>query len=121
MLMVHQLLDQISLRTEADHYAGTLEEFERHYGQPLPPLPDGITERVYEPGKRHALSADNSVRDGGPMPWPEGDEALTHTAEMCAMKRDEEAAALEEAKAGIQQTEERAAAMLRNQNEPKPE
>ena len=53
----------------------------------MPSLPEGITERVYEPDMRHALSANGSVIDGGPMPWPEGDALLERYPELMAKKQ----------------------------------
>jgi len=93
MRMVHQISDgTIWLRTDQGNYGGTPEEIKAECGKELPPLPEGITERVYEPGIRHALSANNSVVDGGPMPWPEGDDMLASYSELAAKRAKREKA-----------------------------
>lgn len=61
-------------QTNADRYRENENQFAQDYGSPFPPLPDGVTERIYQQNVRHALIANNSVVDGGPMPWPEGDD-----------------------------------------------
>ena len=43
----------IFVRGDLQVYQDTPENFEADYGQPPPPLPDGMTERFYEPGVRH--------------------------------------------------------------------
>lgn len=64
------------------HYHGTLAEFQAAYGQPMPSLPAGITERLYQPGRRHALSGPTppsgalNLKDGGPVPWAFGDAVI---------------------------------------------
>lgn len=101
----------IGLHTENDgHYIGTIAEFEADFGSALPALPEGITHRLYEPGVRHALQQGSNVVDGGPMPWPPGDDALDRADEVIAIKRDKEAAAEAEAKAKFKAEAEAAAA-----------
>jgi hypothetical protein len=68
-------------------YADTVENFTSDYGGPPPAMPPGITLQVYEPGKRHALNADNSTVDGGPMPWPEGDAVIAAVGSLIAAQR----------------------------------
>jgi len=76
-------------------YGDTLENFELDFGQPFPPLPEGIAQRGYYQGKRHSLlDANNNVIDGGPMPWPEGDYLITQMdAGIAAQKTRREAEA----------------------------
>lgn len=57
-------------------YADTPENFAADNGAAAPALPSGVTERVYEPGRRHALVANDSVIGGGDMPWAFGDGAI---------------------------------------------
>lgn len=77
----------IGLHTETDgHYSVTAEEFANLFGVALPPLPEGITHRLYEPEMRHALQKGSDVVDGGPMPWPEGDDALARADAVMAAK-----------------------------------
>ena len=76
-LLMQQDDGTIGLHTETDgHYSIAAEDFSEVFGFELPALPDGITHRLYEPGVRHALQQGPNVVDGGPMPWPEGDNAL---------------------------------------------
>jgi hypothetical protein len=97
--MVHQFRDRIFLRNDdGESYSGTLEDFARHFGEPMPPMPQGITQRIYEPDKRHALQIGNNVVDGGPLPWTEGDDALARVDEMIQMMKDDETAKADEAK-----------------------
>jgi hypothetical protein len=66
----------VIVRTEEGTYLASRQQFAEDSPDPLPLLPEGITERIYEPGVRHALMRGNDVVDGGPMPWPEGDKVL---------------------------------------------
>jgi hypothetical protein len=77
MKMLHQHPDgTIWVRADGDHYGETPEVFAQDYGKEFPKLPQGITERIYEPGVRHALLCGTDVVDGGPLPWPEGDQVI---------------------------------------------
>jgi hypothetical protein len=78
MRMFQQLDDRIWVRTDTVTWADTVANFDLDFGEPPPPLPQGINIRVYEPGIRHALQKDNDVVGGGPMPWPDGDWALDY-------------------------------------------
>jgi hypothetical protein len=102
-MMVHQFRDRIFLRNDnGESYSGTLEDFARHFGEPMPPMPQGITQRIYEPDKRHALQIGNNVVDGGPLPWTEGDDALARVDEMIQIMKDEQAAKEAEAQRQLQ-------------------
>lgn len=93
MRMLHQHPDGlIFVRTDEGHYGETPANFQTDYGKNLPALPPGITERIYEPGKRHALVRGSDVVDGGPLQWPEGDAVLAKAKDLLARKkaRDEE-------------------------------
>lgn len=76
MPQVHYHGGMIFVRTDSGTYADTLENFGLDYGAHAPPLPEGMTERIYEPGVRHPLIRDHDVINGGPMPWPEGDDII---------------------------------------------
>lgn len=87
MRMFHQHPDGlVYVRTDAGTYGDTRENFRADYGKDLPPLPSGVTERIYEPGKRHALVANSSVVDGGPMPWQQGDDVIARWSDLMAKK-----------------------------------
>lgn len=87
MRMLHQHPEgMVYVRTDESTYGDTPENFARDYGAKAPPLPEGMTERIYEPGKRHALICDHDVVDGGPMPWPEGDKILAKLGRLLAAK-----------------------------------
>jgi hypothetical protein len=84
----HQLRDgTIRIRTDQDTYNMSQEDFAANFG-PVPELPAGIDERTYEPGKRHPLSVNSSVMDGGPMPWPEGDDIIARADAVMQAKHD---------------------------------
>lgn len=91
MQMVQQFADgMVWVRDNGARYGATAEEFARDYDQPLPQLPKGITERIYEPGKRHALIVGNDVVDGGPMPWPEGDQLIASVFQLIKQQEQRE-------------------------------
>lgn len=71
---VHQHPDGHHIvRVDDKVYIDTAENFKDDFGVQLPTMPIGIDERIYHQGVRHALMTKNSVVDGGPMPWPFGD------------------------------------------------
>ena len=86
MRMLQQHGGTIYVRIDGDTYMETPENFADDYGSPMPSLESSFDERVYEPGKRHALAFENSVIDGGEMPWPEGD-AIIEAAPMLLGKQ----------------------------------
>lgn len=89
MPILHQHPEgMIFVRTEHGHYGETPNNFKADHGAALPPLPKGITERIYEPGKRHALVRGTDVVDGGPMPWPEGDAIIAKGKDLLARQQD---------------------------------
>jgi hypothetical protein len=68
--------DLVYIRTDAGIYADTTENFLRDFGRPLPELPPTAIERIYVQGVRHAISDGANIIEGGPMPWPLGDEII---------------------------------------------
>ena len=90
MPVLQQLPDSVIIFNDDGSYGADRAQFEVDHGKPLPPLPDGITARVYEPGVYHALKSGDSVVDGGPMPWPEGDELLAKNKSMVKKQKDRE-------------------------------
>lgn len=62
----------------------TTDEYRVATGVTISPLPSGIDQRLYEPGIRHALLRGHDVIDGGPMPWPEGDDMIALAAALAA-------------------------------------
>lgn len=58
------------------HYVDSRDNFVKDFGVELPPLPAGADDHVYTQSKRHAYMGNGSVIDGGPMPWPEGDQII---------------------------------------------
>jgi len=99
MLQVHQTQEMIWVRTGDQHYGETYENFARDYGKPAPLLPPGIADRQYEPNVRHALAVNNSVVDGGPMPWTEGDSILKAASQLHTRKEAREVQMRAEAEA----------------------
>jgi hypothetical protein len=88
MKMLHQTAEgMVWVRTDEGHYGEPADVFEIDHGKKLPPLPPGITERVYQPGVRHALVRGTDVVDGGPRDWREGDEIIAKNAELLAKKQ----------------------------------
>ena len=75
---VHQHPDGfLYVRTPTVTYGDTIENFEKDFGIKVPSLPEGVDDRVYAPGVRHALmSTEIGLVAGGPMPWELGDEII---------------------------------------------
>lgn len=120
MKMLHQHSDgTIWVRGNEGHYGEKPEVFEKDHGKKLPALPPGITERIYEPGVRHALNRGNNTVDGGPMPWPEGDAVIAklNTLLQRQVAREEEAKqAIERKREETQKENERKLEELRRGN-----
>jgi hypothetical protein len=87
----------VHVRTDGGTYSGTPEELSTDYEIAVPPLPADITERLYEPGVRHALLAGESVVDGGPLPWTQGDVLIANAGAAIAAKAAREALAQQRA------------------------
>jgi hypothetical protein len=80
---VHQLSDgSIIVETDAGGYRVDPATFKREYGEEFPPLPEGVTERFYQPGVVHALKRGTDVVGGGPLRWPEGDAILAQVGKL---------------------------------------
>jgi hypothetical protein len=91
MRQVHQFNATVGVIVDDKIYRDVDVNFIHDYGKPMPKLPDGINERLYEPEVRHALIAYGDVKDGGPQPWPEGDALLSRIdALLDAKQRREE-------------------------------
>jgi len=116
MQQVHQMLDMIWVRTaDGRHYGETPENFALDMGKPCPALPEGIADRQYEPDVRHTLKIGTDVVDGGPMPWPEGDEILARADALHTNKQNREAAAK-----AVQDEKDKAALEALQASMPKP-
>jgi hypothetical protein len=83
----------IYIRTDQGIYGDTLKNYLADGGTSLPALPEGATERVYTQGKRHAIMGGGDIIEGGPLPWPLGDQLIADVASLLAAKstRDEAA------------------------------
>lgn len=104
--MLHQHPDGlIFVRDGSADYGAMPDKFRIDYGDDLPPLPEGITERIYEPGVCHALKRGSDVVDGGPLVWPEGDAAIAQANELVKKRNARELAAFEAYKRAIRQGE----------------
>lgn len=68
----------IFVRGETEEfYIDTPENFEADYGFPLPALPEGMTERFYEPGIRHFFSNNSDSFPAPELVWGWGDTVIT--------------------------------------------
>lgn len=78
----HEMRDgNIAVRLDDGRfYIDTVENFVKDGGPQPDTLPNGADERIYTQGRRHAIQKDNNVIDGGPMPWPEGDDIIADGA-----------------------------------------
>ena len=65
-------------------YADSAENFAADFGEAAPSLPDGATERIYEPGRRHAIVADDNIIGGGDAVWLFGDTAIAAVGSLLA-------------------------------------
>lgn len=78
----------VYVRAAEAEYVDTAEHFildaTTAFGAPLPVLPEGAIERLYDntPGfERHAIAdAKANQIESGPIPWPEGDTAIAALA-----------------------------------------
>jgi hypothetical protein len=76
--MVQQTPDNLVIvRVPPKVYIDTTAHFNVDFGETAPVIPMGSNDRVYEPGKRHALMLDGNVMGGGPLPWDVGDRWIT--------------------------------------------
>lgn len=73
--MVHQHPDGfVYVRRDGKTlYGDTTENFLDDFKIDLPALPDGADERIYEPGRRHAIQNGDTIVEGGPLQWLVGD------------------------------------------------
>lgn len=90
---VHQHPDDVVyVRTDQGVYADTPENLAVDFGAALPSLPEGADDRIYTQGVRHAIMGGGSVVEGGPMPWPLGDQLIASITDLLAKKSLREAA-----------------------------
>jgi hypothetical protein len=68
--------DLVRIENGAQCYIDHVAAFAADNGTPVPALPAGAVERIYEPGIRHAISNGSSVTGAGPQPWPFGDASI---------------------------------------------
>ena len=69
----------VYVRVDGATYADTPANFASDFGYPLPELPQGMTERIYDQGRRHVLAGETAagaVTMGDEMPWPLGDQTI---------------------------------------------
>lgn len=67
---------RIYVRNEEKMYCDTWENFEADFDIVMEELPPGVRERIYVPGKRHALNGEEGTMGGGPLPYSTGDAAI---------------------------------------------
>jgi hypothetical protein len=87
--MVHQHPDGfVYVRQDGvTRYADTTENFFDDFKIMLPPLPTGGDERIYEPGKRHAIhNREGHLVEGGSRQWDVGDRIIAALSEAKAAK-----------------------------------
>jgi hypothetical protein len=112
---VHQHPDgHLIVRNDDKVYIDTAENFKDDFKVQLPPMPIGIDERIYHQGVRHALITKNSVVDGGPMPWPVGDNLFNkiNSALQKQKKREDD-----DVEARTKQVDDEAKAMEKEAND----
>ena len=77
MSEVHQHPDgHIYVRASDGIYIDSPSNFQSDFGVDLPTLPAGADEHIYTQGRRHCFMGGGDVIEGGPMPWPEGDDII---------------------------------------------
>jgi hypothetical protein len=97
--MTTQLLQAASIirvQSGSSVYVDTPDNFAADYGQAAPSLPEGIGERLYEPGVRHPLSTSGDVLAGGDMPWTFGDDVIADLSNIIVAKSVRENAPIPE-------------------------
>jgi hypothetical protein len=77
---VHQHEDTMIVEGPGGLYRDTPDNCALDFGVSLQaialPNTPGLDERLYQPGIRHAIIANDNVVAGGPMPWPLGDQMI---------------------------------------------
>lgn len=82
----------IFVRGEVETYCDTLENFEADYGQSLPALPEGMTERFYEPGVRHFFYNGYNAVPVNELSWEWGDAVIASLSALMAAQSARSAA-----------------------------
>ena len=95
----------VFVRTDTGNYADSADNFMIDSGIALPVLPPGADERIYSQDKRHAFMGGGNIIDGGPMPWPLGDQIIASVSALLAAKaaRELPPPTLEQVKANADQ------------------
>lgn len=90
MTMFHQDRGAcIRIRSGDQEYVDTLANFTVDFGSSPPSLPAGCAERIYEPGRRHALNdAAGHTVAGGPRNWGFGDQVIAVIADLIGAKHE---------------------------------
>ena len=89
------------------HYGEKPEQFASDLCCAAPMLPEGVTERVYEQGEQHILMCGERVIAFGPMPWPEGDEAIAALPQLITKQKKRQDERLAAARKTYQEDRER--------------
>lgn len=77
--MVQEAPDgRVYVRDATQVYCDTRANFQLDFSVTLPGLPAGADERIYVPGRSHALQNRTTIISGGPMPWALGDNVITN-------------------------------------------
>lgn len=75
-------------RDDQESYDDTIRNFQIDLGQNLEPMPPGIDERIYVPGRFHALNNSENTIAGGPMPWEFGDYCIAILPQLLAKQAE---------------------------------
>jgi hypothetical protein len=89
---VHQHPDgAVYVRVDSEVYVDTPANFATDFGEALPDLPPGAVERIYDQGVRHPILDGVNIIDGGPMPWPLGDQIIAAIHSLLAAQQARQA------------------------------
>jgi hypothetical protein len=84
--MVRQNPTYIQVHGEHGDYGETPDNLWMDFGRKIPDLPEGVEERVYEPGVRHVFRRGAEVVEQA-LVWEEGDQMIAKGAEMLANRQ----------------------------------
>lgn len=85
---------RVYVRSGEQVYIDSWENFETDSGIIMDELPEGVRERIYVPGKRHALNGEEGTIGGGDLPYQIGDEAIASIDQLLAAQTERNAAAV---------------------------
>jgi hypothetical protein len=74
----------VFVRTAAGVYVDTPGNFQLDYGQPLPTMPIGADEQLYEPNVKNAYMGGGTIIEGGPRQWVYGDAVIAAYPQLIA-------------------------------------